>query len=203
MNKKYISILIAIVLLGSLFLHSSLTTISISDSQTRTVYIHKSYLTFILALRKKSSFEKLLRSDTTNIISKNWNSFDFGLEERFNPTSWNLTANATYKLYITSEYLTDYITINQDIKINKNSLDILSKLEEQTGFIQDHTTHINALNESGPLVITISNNITYTRYVPYFLEDYIESKVKNYNSEFLSRMEEGLKGLSIIDFSDE
>lgn len=202
MNKKYISILTAVLVICLLF-YSSFSNITVSDSQTRIVHINKSYLTFILALRKKSSFEKLLRSDTTNIISKNWDSFDFGLEERFNPTSWNLSANATYKLYITSEYLLDYITINQNIVISRNSLDIVSKLSEKTGFIDDHTTSINAINDSGPLIVTVSNNITYTRYVPYFFKDYIQSKVTNYNTEFISSLEEGLKNLSIIDFFEE
>lgn len=202
MNKKHISLITGLVLIFGLLLYSSFDTITVSDSQTRVVKINKSYLTFILALRKKSSFEKLLKSDTTNIISKEWNAFDFALEERFNPISWKLSANATYKLYITSEYLLDTVTIDQDIFINRNSLEIKSKLHEKVGFISDHTTTINASNEDNPLIITLSNSITYSRYLPYFLENYLQNRITNYNSEFISRIEEGLKGLSLIDFSE-
>lgn len=176
------------------FCYFSLNNNSSHDCQSINFVIDKPYLLAVKELAKKESLEKIIQDNKGKLIYKQWESFVVDVPQRIlRLREYKIEGKLNFLMEKKDGDLGELkLPFEQNIFIDKNSFNIETKLSEEQKNIKVYNKKIIITPLEEKIQINIKNELTITKMIPFFLNDFMDKKVIEFNKNDLELLKNNL-----------
>lgn len=190
MLKKSITILVLVSVLVVPFL--TLKRHRSESVESAELELSVPYIRATMGLGKKESLERIVASGGAELVSREWEEFDFGLRKPPRLYSWELKGRGRFIVKGHSSEFKGEATMIQRVEIDREGVSVHASMENRSGFVSEYETDLSVTNSKRPLV-RVKSRIVYERIVPFWMCDDIDRKVIEYNKSRLESMVESVR----------
>lgn len=194
-KKKYKLMLIMIIMLVFIVFFSFINYESYDESSLE-LELNKPYILVIKELAAKESLEKTIEENDAKLIHKEWESFTVEIPNRIiRIRQYKIIGKLHFTIEKKLQLEKIILSFEQNINMNKDVFQIDTKLKEKQKNVLVLNKFIKIIPVENKTKLIIKSEIKIRKFIPFFVRNLMDKKVKEHNKKDLEELKKKLLGI--------